>query len=1837
MKYDNVLRNVDLTYQLVGNDIKENIVLNKADSAGVFEFTLECGKLTASLEKNQILLKNSKDKVVSTITAPYMVDALDKYSSDVKIELTSNKKSGSYTVKLIPDEDWLNAEERAYPVIIDPTITMTYNINNVDNTSVTSNRPASSEMYHYGVMYVGREASEYEKLRGLFKFTLPSQITESDMIIDAFITLTQRNYFGSGSVVVNAHKMTSDIALSSATWNNINGNYNTNVLDTQTVSSSTKGNHIKFDITAAVREWYLSGNNYGLALVSENETGAYKYATFYSARYPNIATDNLPALTVTYRNNDGIEDYLTYHEMGSDSMGTAYVGDFNGNMVYTYDDVSTDGNYMPLTVSHVYNHSQRDKANLMGGDMRFGYGMRLNLSQRIQTAGITGYSYKWTDADGTVHYFVQNGDNPNLHEEEFNTGRTITVQSDNTFKLNDGGMEDYIFTSSGYLKRINDTSNGKNIVITYNGTKITKVKDGAGRETVFAYNSNNYLTSITDPAGRSTSYTYSGGYLTGITKPDNTSISYTYATDGTKKILTRITDTDGSAVGFEYFAYAPRRVKTVTEYGTSSGQGNKLTYTYNAGETKITDINNRSETMMFDNYSHTVCVRDGEGNAVYGSYNNTSDNKQNTLKYQSDMQSTVTNYLLNHDFEYSALSPWENYSNAAQGTGTVSLSTAQKYMGNKSMQVKSTSSSGRYGYMQPLTLEGVAGSTYTFSTFVKITDITAASSGNSGLMIAFSYKDTNGSWHLGRRSFIKNTCDWQRVSHTITFPENLYNNYFRIVLGFENATGTAYFDSCQLEESAVVNRYNLLENGHFKEASGSNSVSCWTGQNLNTSSDKTVTGRIGRGYKIIGESKYKNIEQTLNISGNEGETFVFGAWGKANAIAKHNKNGGNARDFAVRITFNNSDSTVTKYYFDFEAKTANWQYLSGSVSAPQNYTGIKIALLYNNQRNYAVFDDVQLYHETFGTKYTYYGSGRISSETDSMGQKIAYAYWNATSMDLRSVTYYDSDGGLVGTETYQYDNDMNMTSSTDINGLTTTYHYDENGNLTDAEQTADGTKITSGETESGNYVSSSTDNLGHTVTYDYNPNTGVLNSVTDAKGTETNYTYNPNNDRLLTVTTGGSTNTYTYSGNHVSSITHNINANGTTNVTYNFVYDQFGNVTNVKVGNASLMSYQYGANNGNLTRSTYGNGDYVENVYDNLDRVKAVKYNGVEKFRWAYGANGSVGLHTDLVNGVKWQYDYNLNGDVTSVVGNNGTSFRYNYRSDGVLAGDTVTVGGVSKTTAYTNTTQGVLTQIQYGNNAKLHYTYDGFSRVTGTALGTNVSSPVLATSYSYLPAATAGETTDVVSSLTNTWQNGSLALHYTYDANGNILTIKEGTTQKVKYYYDALNQVTRENNAWLNKTIAYTYDNGGNIQTVKEYALTSGALDGLTAINTYTYLYGDSNWKDKLTSYNGHTIAYDAIGNPTTYYNGTTFTWQNGRELAGLTTGEGTGVTYTYNSDGIRTQKTVTPAGSVETVTTDYTLEGDKVVYETNGTDTFWYYYDESGAPVSFEYNGTTYYYVKNLQGNIIAILNTSGEQVVEYKYDTWGKLVTITGSLASTVGAKNPYRYRGYRYDNETGLYYLQSRYYDPKIGRFINADSYTDTGDTVLSTNMFAYCENNAVNGIDPDGDDAIWLQDTDTLCGLGHTGLLLQDKNGTWWHFYWGADRSGSSGKSGDFNGCKKLKGFRFKNLSQLNSYLNSKKIYSQKYKAGIYFHGNFDASVRYAKALKSSYCLLYNNCMQVSIDVLMKGKFKKHNKKMKAILFLLRSEKIPNIAFAELISIPSLYKIQKIKKSNMRVL
>ena len=190
-------------------------------------------------------------------------------------------------------------------------------------------------------------------------------------------------------------------------------------------------------------------------------------------------------------------------------------------------------------------------------------------------------------------------------------------------------------------------------------------------------------------------------------------------------------------------------------------------------------------------------------------------------------------------------------------------------------------------------------------------------------------------------------------------------------------------------------------------------------------------------------------------------------------------------------------------------------------------------------------------------------------------------------------------------------------------------------------------------------------------------------------------------------------------------------------------------------------------------------------------------------------------------------------------------------------------------------------------------------------------------------------------------------------------------------------------------------------------------------------------------------------------------FTWQHGRELAGFTKA-GTTASYSYNDSGIRTKKVVNG------VTTEYYLNGSTILTQITGDERLDFLYDDAGSLLGLKWNGTAYWYVKNLQGDIIGILDSDGTKVVNYVYDTWGQ-VSLGGTPWNWValGELNPFRYRGYYFDQESGLYYLNSRYYDPEICRFLNADGYVDTGMGIHSQNMFVYCINNPVSLSDPSG--------------------------------------------------------------------------------------------------------------------------------------------------------------------------
>ena len=318
------------------------------------------------------------------------------------------------------------------------------------------------------------------------------------------------------------------------------------------------------------------------------------------------------------------------------------------------------------------------------------------------------------------------------------------------------------------------------------------------------------------------------------------------------------------------------------------------------------------------------------------------------------------------------------------------------------------------------------------------------------------------------------------------------------------------------------------------------------------------------------------------------------------------------------------------------------------------------------------------------------------------------------------------------------------------------------------------------------------------------------------------------------------------------------------------------------------------------------------------------------------------------------------------------------------------------------------------------------------------------------------GSVTNLVSSITQPGCNCG----YGYDDNGNI-TSATLNGKWTGYTYDALGQLVQVNDhsdtrsGASGTTWKYTYDLGGNILKKERFAY----ADTTTPLETVTYEYGDANWRDKLTAVNGSTIRYDAIGNPLS--DGTwTYTWQNGRQLQKM---QKAGVTaeFVYNADGLRVQK------MVNGVATKYTLHGKNIVHMTSGADELHFFYDAQNRPAVVVYNGTAYAYVKSLQGDVVAILDENGNAVVSYGYDAWGAPLWCTGELAETLGKVQPFRFRGYVFDEETGLYYLRSRYYNPRWGRFVNADG------AIIQKNLFAYCSNGPIVGYDPSGFERVKL--------------------------------------------------------------------------------------------------------------------------------------------------------------------
>ena len=600
------------------------------------------------------------------------------------------------------------------------------------------------------------------------------------------------------------------------------------------------------------------------------------------------------------------------------------------------------------------------------------------------------------------------------------------------------------------------------------------------------------------------------------------------------------------------------------------------------------------------------------------------------------------------------------------------------------------------------------------------------------------------------------------------------------------------------------------------------------------------------------------------------------------------------------------------------------------------------------------------------------------------------------------------------------------------------------------------------------------------VSYAYDSDNRLLTKMTDSNNHSTQYHYEASTDRLtgVSATASGQTRdvSYTYDeGDRIKSIKHG----GTT---YVFDYDGFGNQTMVKAGDKTLESYRYAPNNGPLKTVTYGNGDTQEILYDKEERIKSRRWNGqsTDTVRYEYDAYGSLEKETDLVNGRIDKDQYDMTGRLvqsTTLEKNTGTSGEPTVANTHTVQSLEIGYDSYNRVNRLVQSLEGSKTKtgLVYGDASKtqrpgLSYgltvdgkqrqslAYDAMARCTKETM-TLPGGQKRENCFTY---GTLRHLTDT-DSLLSAMSNGTESWSYEYDNVGNITKITSGT-KVITYQYDELNQLIRENNGVLGITVLYAYDAGGNMTSRKTYAYTEGAVSTVQTQDLFTYR--TDGWKDQLLSWNGKSYAYDAGGNPTVL-RGMALTWGEGRRLKRIaaTAGE---VTFAYDSDGKRVRKT--SGGNTTTyyyngnVLSGLVRKASKDAGTTGTGTTVQFVYDTQGKPFMLRMNGKTdYFYLYNGLGDITGLVDSSNQVVVRYQYNSWGKVTSTQDTSGVSLATLNPFCYRKYVYDPETGLYCLGSRYYDPEVGRFVNADD-TDVifakPQELYHKNLYVYCDNNPV---------------------------------------------------------------------------------------------------------------------------------------------------------------------------------
>ncbi len=1664
ISYENAFgRNTSLRYSAQLNGSKEEIILDKRPKNNTFSFTLKTENAIAAINSygDVEIIDNTSGEIVDTLTAPYAYDSSGGFDSTsehytnctytLEEQQTQNTAgSTTYALTITVPENYLSAETTEYPVIIDPTssnLTMRF------DTALYSGKPATINGTNPTANF-GRSPS-YGYGWAMFYFWLPDGLESYAKITSAKLYL--RETTGSTSdIVCYPYLITSTWYESSANWNTkpthtryftLPGSSSsvsmpTRIIDSTSTDISGSRYWYAMDISNAVKAWTTNRPNKGIIFASMDSNSADRYLWRAFATKEHSTSSYRPYAVISYTNDttaptiSKVEGNAPAYTTDSVTLKVTATDNVYGVQYYSFDNGSTwqTSNQKTFASNQTVVIKAKDYAGNISSAKTITIDkidkqapeIDISLDPEEETYGIVTATISVTD-NASLQNVSVNG------EEESASGLSKTFTK--TYDQN-GVVSVTATDAAGNTATVSKSI--ENILLATADTTTPSKPDIYEEENKIFVRARSFTFDEESESPETTQYKIGNGEWQDYTEP----LELLATVDTT--IYARVKDAAGNVSEEVSFLKKARLGEYTASFQDIIVGSNLLPFhigriysstdgwffTWNA---KLERIQNGYIYTDFDGKQHFYLLNaankyvDNEGKELETLFRTIYD-KSYHFKLEEDglicyFDTDLNLVAVENETTHATFTRTESsvvIADKLGGTATVALDAAGNPTGiSYALAVGDSSGAGNSSGGGAVTK--TVSYTWTNGTLGTFTDA-------AGNVFAYVYTDgrmtgnddTTIDYGNGRvkrilykdNSFVCFTYDDNAASGNTATPNNL--------------------GRVTLDNSKGVTDYCYYVDGFDPGSVGFDSYSEQAtyhpdGISFVVTENDVISSRC---YIIQRESETGGPED----SGEE-ELGDDDSDSSAEASPLYEQNEDGSYSF---YSYDNEDQLTEELLVPAGvlSVTGETTYVQASAVATKKYTYSYTTT--GKLATYAILSNSGAWLQEYGEEYTYDALGNLLCK---MVSHIAYSEDAETGSLISTTTNsqveytYDAWGQCVKT----------VYSAPDMEDLTTETRYDL---------------------------------------------LGRQNSLSIQEGTtlanQTSYTYDKEGNVLTLVNTEGTT-TYTYSNGRLQSrtgadqttafYTYDLFGN-LTNHTYNgytFTYNTLGSILTAGIGSQTLASYTYSADpEQNVIAAAYGNGGTENRIYNEEKDLTQIKDGDVEKYQFSYRKNSSGDIIVTTATDVANQVVRILEENKTTV--KEGEETKYSVETLEKTDVDPNSVNG-TKITLGTDLYQLVSGDMldAYSQNGVTRFTRarakDRNGNVIGVTFnpvggsGSNQAVNNVTTSYGY-------GITGAVTALENTLNGLKLSYNYGYNASGNItsetLTRRtRGTqgetqvsTEQTAYSYDAKGQLLgAENNTtkW-----EYTYNSRGNLLSQKEYAVTVNA-DGTRSYTeqtakTATYLY-DTAWPDKLVSYKGQSISYDVIGNPTSYL-GKTLSWSFGRQLSSIDN-----ISFAYNEDGNRISKTVSDT------TTEYYLNDANVIYQTDGTNNLYFYYDSDGSVIGFEYANNTYSYIKNLQGDIIGIADANGALQTEYTYDPWGKVISVAGN--ETLGNLNPFRYRGYYYDTETNLYYLQSRYYDPQTGRFLNSDdvNYIGTTESEISYNPFAYCENNPVNLEDQGGNAAV----------------------------------------------------------------------------------------------------------------------------------------------------------------------